>query len=54
AKPVSPEAASKLLEGQLNYCTKQQQNDKTRRVLEKAFGSEWAENYMTTVLFDTP
>ena len=54
AKPVSSEAASKLLEGQLNYCTKQQQNDKTRRVLEKAFGSEWAENYMTTVLFDTP
>jgi len=54
AKPVSPETASKLLEGQLNYCTKQQQNDKTRRVLEKAFGSEWAEYYMTTVLFDMP
>ena len=34
--------------------TKQQQNDKTRRVLEKAFGEEWAENYMTTVLFDVP
>ena len=54
AKPVSPDTASKLLEGQLNYCTKQQQNDKTRRVLEKAFGSEWAEYYMTTVLFDVP
>ena len=54
AKPVSPETTSKLLERQLNYCTKQQQNDKTRRVLEKAFGSEWAEYYMTTVLFDTP
>jgi phycocyanobilin:ferredoxin oxidoreductase len=54
AKPVSLEAASKLLKGQLNYCTKQQQNDKTRRVLEKAFGSEWAEHYMTTVLFDLP
>ncbi|MEA5593904.1 phycocyanobilin:ferredoxin oxidoreductase [Rivularia sp. UHCC 0363] len=54
AKTVSSETASKLLEGQLNYCTKQQQNDKTRRVLEKAFGSEWAENYMTTVLFDMP
>lgn len=36
------------------YCTKQQQNDKTRRVLEKAFGLEWAERYMTTVLFDLP
>ncbi|MEM6401800.1 MAG: phycocyanobilin:ferredoxin oxidoreductase, partial [Cyanobacteria bacterium P01_D01_bin.116] len=54
AKPVSPDTASKLLEGQLNYCTKQQQNDKTRRVLEKAFGSEWAEYYMNTVLFDMP
>ncbi|MEO1430424.1 MAG: phycocyanobilin:ferredoxin oxidoreductase [Cyanobacteria bacterium J06632_19] len=54
AKPVSSEAANKLLEGQLNYCTKQQQNDKTRRVLEKAFGSDWAEYYMTTVLFDIP
>ncbi len=54
AKPVQAETANKLLEGQLNYCTKQQQNDKTRRVLEKAFGTEWAEYYMTTVLFDTP
>jgi len=54
AKPVSSETASKLLEGQLNYCTKQQKNDKTRRVLEKAFGSDWAEYYMTTVLFDIP
>lgn len=42
------------LAGQKYYCTKQQQNDKTRRVLEKAFGEEWAENYMTTVLFDVP
>ncbi len=54
AKPVSPETASKLRSGQLNYCAKQQQNDKTRRVLEKAFGSDWAEHYMTTVLFDIP
>ncbi len=54
AKPVSSETASKLLEGQLNYCTKQQKNDKTRRVLEKAFGSDWAQYYMTTVLFDIP
>ncbi|MFM7880858.1 MAG: phycocyanobilin:ferredoxin oxidoreductase, partial [Microcystis panniformis] len=28
--------------------------DKTRRVLEKAFGWEWAERYMTGVLFDLP
>lgn len=41
-----------VLLGQQNYCTKQQQNDKTRRVLEKSFGSEWTERYMTTMLFD--
>ncbi len=42
------------LAGQRHYCTQQQQNDKTRRVLEKAFGEAWAERYMTTVLFDLP
>ena len=39
--------------GQQYYCTKQQQNDKTRRVLEKSFGKEWAERYMTSMLFDS-
>jgi phycocyanobilin:ferredoxin oxidoreductase len=38
--------------GQRYYCQKQQQNDKTRRVLEKSFGAEWTERYMTTMLFD--
>ncbi|MFM7363578.1 MAG: phycocyanobilin:ferredoxin oxidoreductase [Cuspidothrix sp.] len=51
---VVPEKVPEIIAGQKNYCTKQQQNDKTRRVLEKAFGQEWAENYMTTVLFDLP
>jgi phycocyanobilin:ferredoxin oxidoreductase len=54
AKPVSAEQQAEILQGQHYYCTKQQQNDKTRRVLEKAFGTEWAEHYMTTVLFDLP
>lgn len=54
AKPLSPQEQALYLAGQRYYCTKQQQNDKTRRVLEKAFGSEWAENYMTSVLFDIP
>lgn len=52
SQPVSATEALIYLEGQKNYCLQQQQNDKTRRVLEKAFGVEWAENYMTTVLFD--
>ncbi|MGQ9866369.1 MAG: phycocyanobilin:ferredoxin oxidoreductase [Pseudanabaenaceae cyanobacterium] len=38
--------------GQRRYCAQQRQNDKTRRILEKAFGPEWTERYMTTVLFD--
>jgi phycocyanobilin:ferredoxin oxidoreductase len=54
SSPVTPEKATQILAGQQNYCSKQQQNDKTRRVLEKAFGPDWAENYMTTVLFDLP
>jgi phycocyanobilin:ferredoxin oxidoreductase len=54
SSPVAPEKVAQIIAGQHNYCTKQQQNDKTRRVLEKAFGVDWAENYMTTVLFDLP
>jgi phycocyanobilin:ferredoxin oxidoreductase len=54
ALPVSGEQRAENIAGQHYYCTKQQQNDKTRRVLEKAFGIEWAEHYMTSVLFDLP
>jgi phycocyanobilin:ferredoxin oxidoreductase len=53
-QPVSGELERQAIEGQRRYCSQQQQNDKTRRVLEKAFGDEWAERYMTTVLFDLP
>lgn len=51
--PVSSAERAEIVTAQNYYCTKQQQNDKTRRVLEKAFGTEWAEHYMTTVLFDS-
>jgi phycocyanobilin:ferredoxin oxidoreductase len=54
ALPVSTEQQAEILAGQHYYCTKQQQNDKTRRVLEKAFGVDWAEHYMSSVLFDLP
>lgn len=54
AQPLPPVEQTLHLEGQYHYCSMQQQNDKTRRVLEKAFGSEWAERYMTLVLFDLP
>lgn len=54
SQEVSASEKLAYLEGQKNYCNQQQQNDKTRRVLEKAFGVEWAENYMTSVLFDLP
>ncbi|MBE9180945.1 phycocyanobilin:ferredoxin oxidoreductase [Oculatella sp. LEGE 06141] len=54
ATSPTPEHQAEMSAGQAHYCAKQQQNDKTRRVLEKAFGQEWAERYMTTVLFDRP
>ncbi len=54
ASPVSEPQRAEILAGQRYYCTQQQQNDKTRRVLEKAFGAEWAEHYMSSVLFDLP
>ncbi len=53
-QPLSVEEQAAYLAGQRYYCSQQQRNDKTRRVLEKAFGSEWAENYMNSVLFDLP
>jgi len=46
------EEINKIRNGHRYYCQKQQQNDKTRRVLEKSFGEEWMERYMTTMLFD--
>jgi len=54
AESVSTDEQILNTNAQVYYCTKQQQNDKTRRVLEKAFGSEWAEYYMSYVLFDLP
>ncbi|MCU0536222.1 MAG: phycocyanobilin:ferredoxin oxidoreductase [Hydrococcus sp. Prado102] len=54
SQPVPPQQKALHFAGQHNYCTQQQKNDKTRRVLEKAFGNEWADKYMTMVLFDLP
>jgi phycocyanobilin:ferredoxin oxidoreductase len=42
-----------ILAGQNYYCRRQRENDKTRRILEKSFGSEWTERYMSTMLFDS-
>lgn len=41
-------------QGQLRYCKQQKQNDKTRRVLEKAFNPSWADRYIEQLLFDDP
>lgn len=54
AKAPEPDRLAEFLDRQRYYCRQQQQNDKTRRVLEKAFDPQWAERYMTTVLFDLP
>jgi phycocyanobilin:ferredoxin oxidoreductase len=50
--PPTPDRTGEILAAQSYYCTRQQENDKTRRVLEKAFGTAWADRYMSTVLFD--
>lgn len=48
----SLEEEATILAGQRHYCLQQQKNDKTRRVLENAFGIEWADRYVRTMLFD--
>jgi phycocyanobilin:ferredoxin oxidoreductase len=51
--PVSSKLEqAEILAGQHYYCSKQRQNDKTRRVLEKSLGKTWTDRYMTTMLFD--
>jgi phycocyanobilin:ferredoxin oxidoreductase len=56
ATPQPPDAPATLRrwEGQLHYCKRQKQNDKTRRVLEKAFNPQWANQYIEQLLFDDP
>ncbi len=52
-QPVTSHNEQMLIRaGQQNYCDRQRENDKTRRVLEKSFGAEWTERYMSTMLFD--
>ncbi|MGC1309549.1 MAG: phycocyanobilin:ferredoxin oxidoreductase [Phormidesmis sp.] len=41
-----------IFAGQRYYCLQQQKNDKTRRILERAFGKDWAQRYLETMLFD--
>ncbi len=52
--PLPPDVQEQIQAKQEHYCYQQRQNDKTRRILEKAFDKDWAERYMTTVLFDNP
>ena len=48
----SIEQEALIVAGQRRYCLQQQKNDKTRRILECAFGTEWADRYLRTMLFD--
>jgi phycocyanobilin:ferredoxin oxidoreductase len=56
AQPQAPDdpATVERWEGQLRYCRQQKRNDKTRRVLEKAFNPAWADRYIEELLFDDP
>jgi phycocyanobilin:ferredoxin oxidoreductase len=53
-QPIDHPDTVKRHEGQLSYCRQQKRNDKTRRVLEKAFNPVWADRYIEELLFDDP
>ena len=53
-EPADAVSTMNRYEGQLNYCLQQKRNDKTRRVLEKAFNPAWADRYIEGLLFDNP
>lgn len=54
AQPIDHPDTVRRHQGQLSYCQQQKRNDKTRRVLEKAFNPEWADRYIEELLFDDP
>ena len=56
ARPEEPSAGSTIgrYYGQVGYCRQQKRNDKTRRVLARAFNSDWADHYIEKILFDDP
>ncbi|WP_399236321.1 MULTISPECIES: phycocyanobilin:ferredoxin oxidoreductase [Synechococcales] len=53
-QPLNHPATIDRYHGQLSYCQQQKRNDKTRRVLEKAFNPAWANRYIEELLFDDP
>ena len=54
AQPIDHPDTVMRHQGQLSYCRQQKRNDKTRRVLEKAFNPVWADQYIEQLLFDDP
>jgi phycocyanobilin:ferredoxin oxidoreductase len=44
--------AAEVRAAHARYCAAQLSNDKTRRVLERAYGEEDADRYMREVMFD--
>ena len=54
AQSIDPPDTVGRHQGQLSYCRQQKRNDKTRRVLEKAFNPAWADQYIEQLLFDDP
>jgi len=54
SQPTDHPATVSRWQGQLDYCRQQKRNDKTRRVLEKAFDPHWADRYIEELLFDDP
>jgi len=53
AKPVSAEQQAEIIASQRYYCTNSGRTTKPGECW-KSLCSDWAEHYMTTVLFDLP
>ena len=53
AAPPRPDAdVAATAAAHARFCRCQLENDKTRRILAKAFGAQYADDYMESVLFD--
>lgn len=52
--PANFDNVQKNYEGHKYYCEKQRKNDKTFRVLKSIFGDEFANKYISEMLFDYP
>eukprot|EP00238_Polyblepharides_amylifera_P000463 CAMPEP_0196572774 /NCGR_PEP_ID=MMETSP1081-20130531/2763_1 /TAXON_ID=36882 /ORGANISM="Pyramimonas amylifera, Strain CCMP720" /LENGTH=160 /DNA_ID=CAMNT_0041890205 /DNA_START=418 /DNA_END=900 /DNA_ORIENTATION=+ len=54
AKKANPKEETENGEAQTRFCHFQCKNEKTKRILASSMGQEWADRYMTEIMFDLP